>query len=177
MVASNENVAMIIFESLPELITHKSLASVREAVGNKRLQIGVGFESVNDDIRCFCANKRNTLADYINAFAVMREFEVEALAYCLMKPVFLDEQTAIDDCVRSVKFAFEHGVKAVSIEPVSVQDNTTVAFLNAGKPLPIAVDLVVVRSYSSNSLSGRCSGGRFRIIPTSSRIRPQLSKL
>lgn len=94
-VASNENVAMIIFESLPELVTPKSLASVREAVGNKRLQIGVGFESVNDDIRCFCVNKRNTLADYINAFAVMREFDVEAIAYCLMKPVFLDEQTVL----------------------------------------------------------------------------------
>jgi len=129
-VASNEDVEMIIFESLPELVTRKSIALVREAVGNKRLQIGVGFESVNDDIRLFCVNKRNTLSDYINAFAVMREFEVEALAYCLMKPVFLDEQTAIDDCVRSVTFAFEHGVKAVSIEPVSVQDNTTVARLN-----------------------------------------------
>jgi radical SAM enzyme (TIGR01210 family) len=129
-VASNESVEMIIFESLPELVTRKSMDSVREAVGNKRLQIGVGFESVNDDIRLFCVNKRNTLEDYINAFAVMQEFEVEALAYCLMKPVFLDEQTAIDDCVRSIEFALERGVKSVSIEPVSVQDNTTVALLN-----------------------------------------------
>jgi radical SAM enzyme (TIGR01210 family) len=129
-VASNENVEVIIFESLAELITPKSLASVREAIGTKRLQIGVGFESVNDDIRYYCVNKRNTLADYVNAFSVMREFEVEALAYCLMKPPFLDEQTAIDDCVKSVKFAFEHGVKTVSIEPVSVQDNTTIALLN-----------------------------------------------
>ncbi len=129
-VASNENVELIIFESLAELITPKSLASVREAIGTKRLQIGVGFESVNDDIRCYCVNKRNTLADYVNAFAVMREFEVEALAYCLMKPPFVDEQAAIDDCVKSVKFAFDHGVKAVSIEPVSVQDNTTIALLN-----------------------------------------------
>ena len=32
--------------------------------------------------------------------------------------------------MKSVKFAFEHGVKAVSIEPVSVQDNTTIALLN-----------------------------------------------
>ncbi|MGI9317621.1 MAG: radical SAM protein [bacterium] len=129
-VASNENVEMIIFESLPELVTRKSLSAVRGAVGDKRLQIGVGFESVNDDIRLYCVNKRNTLQDYINAFSVMREFEVESLAYCLMKPVFLDEQTAIEDCVRSVKFAFEQGVKTVSIEPVSVQDNTTVALLN-----------------------------------------------
>jgi hypothetical protein len=130
-VALNENVEMIIFESLPELVTSKALASVRDAVGAKRLQIGIGFESVNDDIRCFCVNKRNSLTDYANAFAAMREYEVEALAYCLMKPLFLDEHTAIEDCVRSVKFAFEHGVKTVSIEPVAVQDNTTVALFHA----------------------------------------------
>jgi len=129
-VASNENVELIIFESLAELITPKSMASVRQAVGTKRVQIGVGFESVDDDIRCYCVNKRNTLADYVKAFSVMREFEVEALAYCLMKPPFIEEKKAIDDCVKSVRFAFEHGVKSVSIEPVSVQGNTTIALLN-----------------------------------------------
>lgn len=164
-VASNENVEMIIFESLPELVTRKSLASVREAVGNKRLQIGVGFESVNDDIRLFCVNKRNTLEDYINAFAAMQEFEVEALAYCLMKPVFLDEQTAIDDCVRSVKFAFERGVKSVSIEPVSVQDNTTVALLNeAGlyrSPWTWSLFEVIRQTYSLGDLRA----GGFELYP------------
>ena len=131
IVAAEPGVEMIIFESLAELATPQRLKSVRKAAGDKRLQIGVGFESMDDDIRYLCVNKRNSLEDYRKAFANMRTHDIEPLAYCLMKPIFLSESTALEDTVRTVQFALENGVSAVSVEPISVQDNTLVDLLHS----------------------------------------------
>ncbi len=130
-VASEPNVELIIFESLAELATPGRLSAVRKAAADKRLQIGVGFESIDDDIRYLCVNKRNSLQDYRTAFSNMRAHDIEPLAYCLMKPIFLNEREAIEDTIRTVHFALENDVSAVSVEPISVQDDTLVDLLHS----------------------------------------------
>jgi len=164
-VAAEPNVELIIIESLAELVTKNTLASVRRAVGDKRLQIGVGFESRNDDVRSLCINKRNSLQEYISAFNNMAEYDVESLVYCLMKPLFLDESSAIRDTIDTINFAFGHGVLAASIEPVSVQDNTLVELFHRQNLYRTPWTWSLMEVIKKTSSLGDVRAGGFEIYP------------
>lgn len=129
LIGAEPQIEMVIFESRPELITDEALALIREQLGDKRVQIGIGFETVYDEIRELSINKGAMLSDYDKAFEMMNRYDIEILTYILMKPAFVSERTAIDDTIKSIEYAFSAGVTSVSIEPVSVQDDTVIDLL------------------------------------------------
>lgn len=60
------------------------------------------------------------------AVDLIKDFGFRSLAYVLIKPPFLTEHEAIQEAIETVKYAFEVGFDAVSIEPVSIHDYSLV---------------------------------------------------
>ena len=130
LIGAEPKIEMVIFESRPELITDEALTLIREKLVDRRVQIGIGFETVDDEIRELSINKGATLSDYDRAFERMKRYDIEILTYILMKPAFISERTAIDDTIRSIEYALNAGITSVSIEPISIQDDTVIDLLH-----------------------------------------------
>ncbi|MFH2059657.1 MAG: archaeosine biosynthesis radical SAM protein RaSEA [Pseudomonadota bacterium] len=123
-----DGIKQIIFESRPEYICAEELQLIQDTI-DKRIEIGIGLESSNEKIRQVCLNKGFSLDEYLRAIEICKKHNVSCLAYVLLKPLFLNEQNAINDAVNSIKWAFEKGIDVISIEPVSVQKGTLVHLL------------------------------------------------
>ena len=128
-VASIDAVKHIIIESRPEYITTSTLSCAKDITVGKTLEIGIGVESSDSYIREVCLNKGFDEHLFANSIEIMNKLNIKALAYILAKPPFLSEKRAINDSIKTIKWAFENGVDVVSLEPVSVQKNTLVHLL------------------------------------------------
>ncbi|MEN6403780.1 MAG: archaeosine biosynthesis radical SAM protein RaSEA [Armatimonadia bacterium] len=120
---------LLIVESRPEFIT-PPMAEQFASLVPFHVQVGVGLESASDRIRRLCINKGFEREDFELAIATLNQAGVGSLAYVLLKPPFLTEIEAMEDAVDSVRYAFEVGVEAVSLEPVSVQPHTLIERLH-----------------------------------------------
>lgn len=133
MIAKEKNLEVVIFETRPEFITPEVINEIEEILSDKVVEIGVGLETKNDDIREYCLNKGFSLEEYLRKTKLIVDSKLHLLSYVLIKPTFLTEKEAIQDAIETAKFAFQHGTDVVSFEPVSVQDFTLVHYLYEGK--------------------------------------------
>jgi hypothetical protein len=123
--ASIDGVKKVIVESRPEFITRVKTVAMRDAVGDKTLEVGIGLETSSDEIRSLCINKGFSLGDFERGAAVVKE-TLTLLTYVLLKPPFLTEREGVEDAIRTVRYALDFGAAAVSLEPVSRQPDTLV---------------------------------------------------
>ena len=119
----------VIFESRAEFILDRDMQCLRKSLPDKRLEVGVGLESSNEFIRQVCLNKGLDINKFLDALKVMKRYDINSLAYIVLKPPFLDEKPAIEDATASINWAFRNGVDVVSLEPVSVQYYTLIHLL------------------------------------------------
>jgi len=118
----------IVVESRPEYVTEKTLKECKELIGDTQLEVGIGLETANDTIREYAINKGFTFKDYVNATKRCHEEGCRVKTYLLIKPLFLTEQEAIDDCVASIQQSDEY-TDVFSLNPTTIQRNTIVDFL------------------------------------------------
>jgi len=123
----------VIFEARPEYLSAKKLDALKKAMPSKRIEIGIGFESSSEYVRQICLNKGFNAGEFLEAMRLLKDYGISSLAYVLMKPPFLSEFLAIEDSVNTIKWAFQHGVNVVSLEPVSVQKFTLIHLLHSTK--------------------------------------------
>jgi len=95
----------------------------------KNIEVAIGLETVDDYIRNRYINKGLKFKDFLDAIHLCKENEVGIRAYLLFKPPFLNEQTAIDDCVKSIQKLAELKINTISINPVNIQKNSLVEYL------------------------------------------------
>ena len=90
------------------------------------LEVGIGVESTNYEIRELCHHKAIDDDNIIKiAVETLHKYNMKALAYVNFKPIFLTEKEAIDDAIiTSVDCFKKFGFDAVSVEPTSLQDNS-----------------------------------------------------
>ena len=91
----------LMVESLPRFITRERLNEARELLGSVRLTVGIGLQSASTMVREICVNTPVTAAAFLEAHALLREFECETKVYVMIKPPFLLEDEAVDDAVAS----------------------------------------------------------------------------
>jgi len=108
----------ILFESRPEFVKKEVLATLP-----KTATIALGLESSDPDILKISINKGFTPEDSRRAGLLIKEAGLKVRTYLLLKPPFLTESAAIEDAVRSVKFADEFSDE-ISINPLNVQRGT-----------------------------------------------------
>lgn len=112
-------------ESRPEFLKNENLSVLQEEL-NGKIEVGIGLETSNDNIRRECINKGFTFADYQKAVEMCNHIGVLVKTYLLFKPPFILEREAIDDTVKSIKDASESGTDKISINPMNVQRGTFV---------------------------------------------------
>lgn len=115
-------------ESRPEFLNSEKLKEAKKNL-KAQLEVGIGLETTNDDIRVNCINKGFLLEDFINALNICKEFEVETKAYLLIKPLFLGEKEALEDAVNSAVEVSKLGVSRISFNPVNVQKGTLLEYM------------------------------------------------
>lgn len=128
-IASNPHIKVVILECLPEFITEDVLEETKTLLGDKHVEIGMGLESANPLIRAICVNKSFTLEKFVRTVELMNRY-FHSLAYVLIKPSFLTESEALEDAIKSVKYAFEVGVQIVSLEPINIGEYAMSGALN-----------------------------------------------
>ena len=110
----------ILFESRPEFITPESLADVPKTV-----TIALGLESSDPDVLERSVHKGFTPEDIRRAGTLIKENGLMVRTYLLLKPPFMTEDMAIEDAVRSARFADEFSDE-ISVNPLNVQRGTYV---------------------------------------------------
>ena len=120
---SYEGVEKVIIESRAEYITENALKNIKSVYNKGIVEVGIGVESTNNDIRQICHHKGlEDLSNVKNAVDILHKYNFKALAYINFKPIFLTETEAINDAIKTAIDCFEMGFDAVSIEPTSLQD-------------------------------------------------------
>lgn len=132
IIATEKNIKVVILETRPEFITRELVNEIEKILSDKVVEIGVGLETKNDEIREYCVNKGFNTEQYLEKTKLIVDSKLHLLAYVLIKPPFLTEKEAIQDAIETARFAFQHGADVVSFEPVSIQDFTLVHYLHEG---------------------------------------------
>jgi radical SAM enzyme (TIGR01210 family) len=84
------------------------------------------------------------IADFLNAYRLLREFDCDLKAYLLLKPPFLTEDEAIADCISSAHRLNELLTDDITICPTRVARNTVVGRLyELGTYVPPALMSVI----------------------------------
>ncbi len=123
------NITEVVVESRTEHLSREKLIHMRSKLGSRHIEIGIGLETVNDYIRLNYINKGMTFKEFVDAVNLCRQNDIGIRAYLLFKPPFMSEESAIDDCVSSIKTLIDMQVNTISINPVNIQRGTLVEYL------------------------------------------------
>lgn len=115
-------------ESRPEYITETRLTDIRKTVSSKEFEIGIGLETSNDLVRQKAINKGFPFTQYTKAAKLLRKHQMKVKTYVLMKPPFLTEKEALDDCIRTAKETKKY-TDSISLNPTNIQHHTVVEYL------------------------------------------------
>lgn len=126
IIAEDERIREVILESRPEYTIDSILAGIRDVLGDRIVEIGMGLESVSDTVRTVCINKNFDLQMFKNALKTAKNYNIGMRAYVLLKPPLLTERDALLDAISTVQEAKALGVTTVSLNPVNVQKYTLV---------------------------------------------------
>ncbi len=118
-----------VIESRLEYITVEKLEEIREFFDKKYLEIAIGLETVDDYIRNNYINKGVVFKDFKSTLQRLKEYNIGVRVYLLLKPPFMNEQAAIDDCSQSIKKLVELNVNSISINPLNIQKGTLAEYL------------------------------------------------
>ncbi|MFW9967870.1 MAG: archaeosine biosynthesis radical SAM protein RaSEA [Candidatus Thorarchaeota archaeon] len=125
-ISEDDRVRQVVLESRPEYVTNEAVSLVREILGDREIEIGMGLESADDLVRSLCINKGFSLSEFETALKTAASHGIGTRAYVLVKPPFLTERDALLDAVQTIVAAAELGVTTISVNPVNVQKHTLV---------------------------------------------------
>jgi radical SAM enzyme (TIGR01210 family) len=128
-VADIDNVKEFVIESRIEFITAQKIEELKNHLKGKYIEIAIGVETVNDYIRNYYVNKGMIYEDFINTLKICKGSGIGVKAYLLLKPPFLNETGAIDDCIDSIKNLIKVNVNTISINPLNIQKGTIAEYL------------------------------------------------
>ena len=126
----HKGIKKIIIESRTEYINEKSIKNIRNVYHDGIVEIGIGIESTNKNIRELCHHKGFEDLEIVKeAIEVMHKYNCKALAYINFKPIFLTESEAIEDAIKTAIDCLDMGFDAISIEPTSLQNYSLANYL------------------------------------------------
>jgi archaeosine synthase beta-subunit len=80
------------------------------------LQVAMGLETIHPEVLPRL-NKRMTLADFEQATRFLGRHGIDVRAFLLLRPPFLSEKEGIHWAIRSIEYAFDHGVECCVVIP------------------------------------------------------------
>jgi radical SAM enzyme (TIGR01210 family) len=124
-----DKIKEVVVESRPEYISKEKLEIMQKYLGRKYIEIAIGLETINDEIRIQYINKGFLYKDFLKAFQICKDLKFGVRVYLLFKPPFLNEHAAIDDCLNSLQILVDLKVDTISINPTNIQKHTFVESL------------------------------------------------
>ena len=121
-------VEKVSFESRPEYITNESIKDIKDILKDKVIEIGIGLETADDEIRKNCINKGFTFKDFKKSVDILKKNNIRLKTYVLIKPPFLTEKESINDAIDTVK-KIKDFTDVISFNPCNVQKKTVVEYL------------------------------------------------
>jgi radical SAM enzyme (TIGR01210 family) len=115
-------------ESRPEYINNTVLSEIGSLVQPKTFEVGIGLESSNDLLRTHAINKGFTFSAYKAAAKRLKQQYFGVKTYVLMKPPFITEKEALDDCIKTAR-DIKPFATMISLNPTNVQRQTVVEYL------------------------------------------------
>jgi archaeosine synthase beta-subunit len=136
-VAKHPTINKVLVESRANLVTAEKLRLYAEALEGKKLEIALGLESSDDQIRNQCLHKGLTKEIFERAVNLCHQYKVDVFAYAYLKPHCLDEETAVTDAINTINYCFGVGVDEISLSCAFVQADTLLEKLyNEGEFVP-----------------------------------------
>ena len=115
----------ILVETRPEYATDSRLERARAAAGDVRLEVAIGLESADDEIREQRIRKGFTWESFERAARRVHAHDIDLLVHLLLKPIDTSEREAIEDLVASAERVFAIGGR-VGLQPCFVAPDTPV---------------------------------------------------
>lgn len=124
-IAENKYIKKCFVESRPEFVIEDRVKEIKDILGNKILEVGIGLETVDDTIRLDIIKKGFTKADFERAVKILKKVDVGLLVYILLKPLELSEKEAMEDSIETIEYAFDLGKRVgvntrIGLEPCFV---------------------------------------------------------
>jgi hypothetical protein len=121
-----ESVEKVTIEAQSHHATREKLAALRGALRPQvELEVAFGLESAHEPVLAYSVNKDDRFADFVAACEAARALGVRTKSYIMVKPPFLTEREALDDCVATALKAAPH-CDLLSLNPCNVQSRTIV---------------------------------------------------
>lgn len=123
-IKNHPSIIKIFVESRVEFITEEKIKKILNALGRKKLILGIGLEAVDDKVRNVFIKKGLEKKDYEKAVKLLKENGVRVFTYVLLKPIFLTEKEAIEEAINTIEYAFQVGTDEVGLETAFIQEGT-----------------------------------------------------
>ncbi|WP_162509197.1 archaeosine biosynthesis radical SAM protein RaSEA [Thermogymnomonas acidicola] len=117
----------LLVESRTEYIREENLREIISS-GGVPTRVAIGLESSSDEVIRRSVNKGSSFRKFVDAALRARSLGLEVRTYLLLKPPMMDEESAVQDCIKSVQDAAPYS-NDVSVNPMNIQRNTFVEFL------------------------------------------------
>jgi radical SAM enzyme (TIGR01210 family) len=115
-------------ESRPQYITEQRLSRIQKSMMSTSFEIGIGLETSNEIVREYAINKGFTFDHYKKAVRLLKKHKMLVKTYVLLKPPFLTERDALEDCLRTAQDVAPF-TDMISLNPTNVQRHTVVEYL------------------------------------------------
>ncbi|MFA4991891.1 MAG: archaeosine biosynthesis radical SAM protein RaSEA [Candidatus Omnitrophota bacterium] len=120
----NIDLEILLVESRPEYINPIRIQEITARLKPKKLKIGIGLESVTDRVRNDYINKGMSKESYEGAIKTAKLSGARILTYVLIKPLYLSEKEAVEEAIKTARYAFDTGSDEVSFEASCIQKGT-----------------------------------------------------
>jgi archaeosine synthase beta-subunit len=132
-IAKRDWVEVFTCESRPEFMSEEKIKQLREVLGKKWLEIGIGTESSNSLIREGIINKGLSKESYDKMMRLARKYEVWISHHVFFKPLLLTEREAIEDAVLTIRDLLRdvdetHPTLRVILMTANVKPNTLLGY-------------------------------------------------
>lgn len=104
----------VIVECHPKLVDSRCYDFAKSI--KPRLQVAMGLETVDPNVWPRL-NKRMTLDDYKRATHKLVDHDIKVRSFILLRTPFQSEFAGVEWAMRSIDFAFEHGVECCAVVP------------------------------------------------------------
>jgi radical SAM enzyme (TIGR01210 family) len=125
-IAQDDRIQEVVLESRPEYVNDQVLTEIRNTLGDRTIELGMGLESSSDIVRSVCINKNFDFASFKHSVEASKKYDIGIRAYVLLKPPFMSEQSALLDAQKTISDAIALGATTISLNPVNVQRDTLV---------------------------------------------------
>lgn len=160
-VQNHATIQKVLVESRADLVDPDKLGQYAKAIGKKKLEIALGLESSDDQVRNLCLRKGISKQNFEQAVKLIKQYNFQSFAYVYLKPHCLSEEDAVKDAIESIKYCFANGVDEVSLSCAFVQANTMLEQLyREGKFVPPKL-WSIIRVITKTALLGPVRIGHF----------------